>query len=740
MNSTKKLRNTIIVGTILLFFSVAVFYKTLFQGFVFAWYNDQLFQHNVFYKEWHEIIRESISSHTLAIYSLNTFLGNDYLASKLMYGIGDFLITPFFIFYSGNINYDILFATTTIITIVLSGIMMLVFLDKYGIKKNYLQVIISIIYALGGFAMTYTGTYTFHRFYCLLPLLFYFCERYIQANKRIGFTLIVAILFLQSYELLFSTCFFLILYFIQSCKLRYRLSILDILKKAIPLIISFLIGIMLCGAFLLPLYAYIKNNPRVGSINLGSIVWNYKTIVSILSSFVVPAFNYRSGKPPYMFYENTHYGSEFGVYATVLFILAFIILYRQGNKEEKKIWFVGEVLIIICLLIKPINSIIHGFSVPSLRFIFLLEFYHLLVTAYVFEKYEANKYYFSKINVLYGIYIVIYLIFILSYKIDIKYYMPSILINILSFALLYIYSYLYVKNRVFMSVVIILNIMFLYVSSIYATYGIYGNGEESYNKEYLQYFIENDEDKMFRIYFDSEELWPYSWLNLNDSINSSYMSVTTYDSTYDSVLNNFLNSKGINDWLINLNDLESLKLLGVKYYITTSKLDDNYELISNLNNYNIYKINNYNHIGFTYEKFVKESDTQENNILEVACVKNDDYNKLKDIKNNERVQLEIVEYNRQYFKGKLNSGRKSLLFVSIPYSGGWNVVDQNGNKLETLNINGGFLGVITNEDSNEINFYYGTPYLKQGLLLSFLGVVLFMWIFIKDVWRFEQKD
>ena len=649
MNSAKRIRNTIIVGTILLFFSIAVFYKTLFQGATFVWYNDQLFQHNVFYKEWYAIIKESISSHALAVYSWNTFLGNDYLASKLMYGIGDFLITPFFIFYNGNINYDMLFAVTTIITIVLSGISMLIFLNKYGIKKSYLQIIISIIYALGGFAMTYTGAYTFHRFYCLLPLLFYFCERYIQDNKRIGFTLIVAILFLQSYELLFSICFFLILYFIQSCKLRYRLSILDILKKVIPLIISFLIGIMLCGGFLLHLYAYIKNNSRVGSINLGSIVWNYKTIVSILSSFVVPAFNCRFGNPPYMFYENTHYGREFGVYATVLFILAFIILYRQGNKEEKKIWFV-------------------------------------------------------------------------------------------SFALLYLYSELYVKNKALLSVVIIVNILFLYVSSIYATYGIYGNGEESYNKEYLQYFIENDEDKMFRIYFNSEELWPYSWLNLNDSINSSYMFVTTYNSTYDSVLSNFLNPKGINDWLINLNDLESLKLMEVKYYITASKLDDNYELISNLNNYNIYKINNYNHIGFTYEKFVKESDTQENNILEVTCVKNDEYNKLKDIKNNERVQLEIFEYNRQYFKGKLNSGRKSLLFVSIPYSGGWNVVDQNGNKLETLNNNEVFLDVITNEDSNEINFYYGTPYLKQGLLLSFLGVVMFMWIIIKDVRRFEQKD
>ena len=67
MNSAKRIRNTIIVGTILLFFSIAVFYKTLFQGAIFVWYNDQLFQHNVFYKEWYAIIKESISGHALAV-------------------------------------------------------------------------------------------------------------------------------------------------------------------------------------------------------------------------------------------------------------------------------------------------------------------------------------------------------------------------------------------------------------------------------------------------------------------------------------------------------------------------------------------------------------------------------------------------------------------------------------------------------------------------------------------------
>ncbi len=173
--------------------------------------------------------------------------------------------------------------------------------------------------------------------------------------------------------------------------------------------------------------------------------------------------------------------------------------------------------------------------------------------------------------------------------------------------------------------------------------------------------------------------------------------------------------------------------MGVKYYITTSNIEnDNYELISNLNNFYIYKIKNYNHIGFTYDKFIKEDSSSTYNMLDVAIVSDDDFDKLESIKTSDRVQLHVVEYNRQYFKGELDSTEKALLFVSIPYSSGWNVVDQNGNKLETININGGFLGVITNEDSREISFYYGTPYLKQGMLMSIVGGVLFILLVVKE--------
>lgn len=728
MKNKKMIVNCCLVSIILAIFSVGLFYKTLFLGDIFAWYNDQLFQHNVFYKEWHEIIREILNNKVLAVYSWNTFLGTDYLASKLMYCVGDFLITPFFFLHSGSINYDVLFAITTIICIVLSGINMFLYLEKIGIKKDWLLLSLPIVYALGGFAMTYTGSYMFHRFYALLPLLFFFCERYIQDSKRIGFSIIAAILFMQSYELLFSTCFFLVLYFVVSNKLQFEESIKDILRKSLPLILSFVIGILLCGFALVPLFLFIKGNPRVATYSFDGIIWDFRTIVGIITNIFVPSFNYRSDMPAYMFYTGNHYSGEYGFFITSIIILAFLLLSKKGSTKEKRTLFTGELIILLCLLIKPLNSIIHGFSIPSLRWIFLLEIYHIMVVAYVFNKYNYDFDNKKNITIVYSLYVLLYLSFVLFYKINIKEYWISIVINTTCLLLVYVYDYLLKKSfDKLLTIMVIVNIMAMYVTTISSTYYEYGKGEETYNNEYLQFFIDNDGDLMERYFFKSEELWPYSWLNLNDSINNNYMGVTTYDSTYDSKIDSFLQENGFDSWMIDMNNPKLQKMLGVKYIVTSNDEllvnDNNYQYITNLNNFKIYQFEDYNHIAYTISNFVKESESQNVDWGNELVIKDEDYDKVSSLNKIEKAQLFVTEYSRQYLKGNIESKGNAVLFVATPYSTGWNIYDQDGRQLETINVNKGFLGVIIDEKVNELTFYYGTPGLKLGIAMSGVGFI-----------------
>ena len=77
-------------------------------------------------------------------------------------------------------------------------------------------------------------------------------------------------------------------------------------------------------------------------------------------------------------------------------------------------------------------------------------------------------------------------------------------------------------------------------------------------------------------------------------------------------------------------------------------------------------------------------------------------------------------------KATIDVDSECILFVAIPYNNGWNIYNQNGDKLDYINVQGGFMGVIINEYDKELNFYYGTPGLKTGIIISALGIAIIL--------------
>jgi len=729
----KRRKELLVVIFTLAIFGIVVFSRTLFFNKAFAWYNDQLFQHNVFYQEWYEIIKESIKNRRLSTYSWNTFLGTDYLASKLMYCVGDFFVILLPLFGLQNPNYNLFFATTTIICLVLSGVFLFIYLKKLNIKKDWLYISLPIIYALSGFAMTYTGTYTFHRFYTYLPLLFCCVEDYLNKNKSFIFPIVVFILMLQSYELMFSTCFFLVLYFFVSSKLKdNNIKTLNIIKNSLPLIGQCLIGFLLSGIVIVPQVIYLLNNPRVGSLNSGSLSWDFKTIIGFITSLICPSYNFRSNNPTFLFYTGDHYGQEYGVFTTVLFIIAFLVLIKKGTKKEKNIFLFGELLIIACLFIRPINMIIHGFSVPTMRWSFILIIYHVLLVSYVFDKYNCDVLLLRELIVICIGYVLLLILFLFIYKFE--NILLSCIVTVASLLLVFIY-YLLLKKELYKLLIIVsvLNMVGFYSASVLSTSNEFGVEVEGINQNYLRYFSSQDDDVMYRIHFITEEINPYIGLNRNNSIKYGYMSTYTYDSTYEGILNEFLTINGYNAWTIDIDRLDLMKMLGVKYvaskYIDLSN-DNNYVYSYDIENNHVYKIVDYNHIGHTYSTYV----TNINDIIDwnnELYISEEIYEKVKDYKQTKKSQLDVIEYNRQYFKANLDVDDKTILFVSIPYSSGWNVYDQDLNKLETINVQGGFLGVFVDSNNTELSFYYGTPGLKIGLCLSAVGFIGEVYLILK---------
>ena len=87
-----------------------------------------------------------------------------------------------------------------------------------------------------------------------------------------------------------------------------------------------------------------------------------------------------------------------------------------------------------------------------------------------------------------------------------------------------------------------------------------------------------------------------------------------------------------------------------------------------------------------------------------------------------------VEVRKEGSDGSLtaevDADKDGMLFVSIPYDRGWSA-EVNGKKAEIQNADIGFQAVAIPAGKSTVTFHYETPLIKQGAVLSLLGLVLF---------------
>ncbi len=108
--------------------------------------------------------------------------------------------------------------------------------------------------------------------------------------------------------------------------------------------------------------------------------------------------------------------------------------------------------------------------------------------------------------------------------------------------------------------------------------------------------------------------------------------------------------------------------------------------------------------------------------IKVYAVSMDDYE--EDINNLRKSNFEATEWDNGYLKGKVNAETDGILQFQTMYNDGWKVyVD--GKEVETLKSNKYFLGIEIDSGEHEIYMKYSTPYLKEGLVISFVGIGIF---------------
>ena len=712
--------------------TLLVLYQFIFLGKDPFFANDSTFQYHLFYEEWIRLLKDFIKHREFPFYSLYSFLGTDFWASKSYYCAFDIFL-PFLLLFR-NVRRGLVFEL--FLVIVLSGFNFRYYLKKMKVKDPLLLDVMGIVYGLSGIASMYFGNPMYHRFYAFLPLLFAGVEDYLREKKHTLFILMVFVLFLQNYYFMYPTSFFMIGYFIASSYAKKKESIWKVLGNALPLIGYYLIGLCMSMVVILPTGLYMLKNSRVGQGFTG-ILFEFKSYVGLLFSYLIPPFNIFT-EIPFLFYggSNSHY-HWYSLYISCLGALPLVTALFRRKTEEEKPFLLCYLIYFVILCIKPLNSVVHLFSGESFRWVFVLDFLNLYLLAYLFDQKEYEG---KGVLKSYGTYLLVAFVLLGAAQaigqVDLAGNILHVIALICGAVLSVLYLFLLQKGKEkAVLLVMIAEMIFSSMLTTYVTSGAFLNYYEILNKDQLEYNIQQDDSNLFRMYFNSADFVPTSILNLNQSLHYRYLPTSTYDSAYESSLNPFLEDLGIDTTLpvLELNRIDILKMLGVKYYAiidgeSLPEYEPGFTYAYDINHFHIYRLNDAYALGHTYSNFISRSEfekTKTVDYLNQLILEDDVYEAMKDITPQEKVQLNIWGHSNNAIDANITVDAPCVLFTAVPYSEGWKITD-NGNACETFEADGGFLAVRLEAGEHQLHYQYTTVGFKAGALFSVVGAILFL--------------
>ncbi len=709
------------VTSILLIF--VMFFKFVFKK-PFLLGNDQWLQYNIFYKEWINLILDFIKGKGLPMYSWNMYLGTDFYSAMGYYCTGDIFL-PLLLLFRNNIELGLIIET--MLCVYIAAILMNIFLKKYNVSDYKIRTFISLIYAFGGQASQFVGHYMFFRFYAFMPLLFIGFLKYLENKNKSTFILATTILFLQSYYLMFPTLIFLFMFAVMM-EIKNNKSFKETFNDFISLLVCLIIGFFISSVITLPSMVYLLNNPRIGSNETYSIFWYPRVYVGLYSSLTTfipwqinPIF-----KTPNQGHDN--------LYSLFITIIPLISCISYAYKKENRCEGILLLILIVTMCLKPLSSIMHGFSEPSLRWIFLIEFYMLILAAKGVDK-EINKYVFiiyflSTLSII--------ALYIFNTNIDFNTAKNHLAVIIICLILDLIIYLMYKKGLKYVFTLSIIEIV-LFLSYDFYIKTVIENSfvtKDAIRREDVGYFKSLDDDE-YRYYINFMNNQPPVVLNKNKSLDYGFMSTSAYNSMYDYNTKQFSKlskSRLIPDsdymgWVLECDDPYANNALGVKYYIVY-KEDElpkelKFEYAYNLDYLMVYKNLNYKGFGYTSSKLKYTKDFSDTKDFYDYILVDDESVDISKYKNLSEIKLNIDERYKNYFKANIDLDNDNILLIPIPNNNGWNI-KVNGEKVAPISVNGGFIGLELSAGHNDIEMNFISPYFKVGLILSFIGLVSFI--------------
>ena len=108
------------------------------------------------------------------------------------------------------------------------------------------------------------------------------------------------------------------------------------------------------------------------------------------------------------------------------------------------------------------------------------------------------------------------------------------------------------------------------------------------------------------------------------------------------------------------------------------------------------------------------------------------YNSIKNIKKNQSDFIPDTTNIGDTISGKINMTEDGYFVTSIPYDKGFNIT-VDGQKQEITKVNKAFVGFKLNKGEHKIVINYQSPYQKEGIVLSIIGLIGIVILIRRDI-------
>lgn len=544
-----------ILTTLLLSFSIG--FMILLIERIYPFGNNTMLLYDVKdqYITFYTMFRNILISGKDMFYSFNIGFGSP-LISIISYYLLNPLGALLLLFNNEGIIKIISIFTVLIIPLLCSFSM-----SYYLIDKNCKYVpVLSVLYSYSAYLVVYVGNFMWTVELILLPLITLGLERLIKDKKSILYFITLFLALLNNYYIGYMLCIYSVIYFTLYLLINKRE--VDIKGSIIRFIKYSLLSGFLCSFIFLPIANYLFNNSKGIISNVFNVEIHFNIFELISSIFTGSKATLAQGVTP----ATT---PNIGTSIMVLPLLIMFFINKKIDKKEKLLYTFLIIIYFLCVNIKELDFIYHGFHYPvgfPFRYSFIIVFILINIANISLNNLDSNDN--NDYKKLYIIISLLLLVLLLTISINQTITIWMLILNVVLITIYITVFKIKEKRNVFLTLIIIPELLF----NAYIRLPIDSNYKQLTDKIKTNNIIINkiDDKSFYRMaLFDKTTRNDGAFYNFN-SVDSFYSA-----NNYRIILfNNSLgvNTNGVNNNLYSSNNDLYNALFDIKYVIKNGNL------------------------------------------------------------------------------------------------------------------------------------------------------------------------